>query len=434
MKKFKILLLSDDLRCVSGVGGQSRMLVEHLVSTGKFTFRQLGGAIKHPNYDVQMLHPDIVVKPVDGFGTPGLLRQLLITEKPDALMLFTDPRQFVWVWQMEDEIKQICPIVYWHVWDNDPFPEYNTIFYESTNVINCISKKTYNLLKDRYPTKVKYLPHVLPKSWYYELPDAEIKKLKELTLGERKEWFIALWVNRNAHRKMPSDVMEGFKLFLDNLEKTKGHRNALLIMHTNPKDPEGPDLEAVAEMLKIHDRVMYSTQHIDIPELNKIYNIADTVINVSRAEGFGLSIRTALTLGKPVIALKTGGMTEQVIDSDGNELGVALNPVERYLVGSQATPYIYDDHFSKQEFANGLMKIYSLTPEEKEDIKIKALKYNDENFNHEKVMSEWELSLENLILEWKNGKKEKTWGMIHFNSPRQNIVSEIKIRTPKVKK
>lgn len=433
MKKFKILLLSDDLRCVSGVGGQSRMLVEYLVNTGKFSFKQLGGAMKHPNYDVQMLHPDVIVKPIDGFGSPALLRQLLITEKPDALMLFTDPRQFIWVWQMEDEINQICPIIYWHVWDNDPYPEYNTVFYESTETINCISEKTYDLLKEKFPKKVKYLPHVLPKDWYYNITDEEVKALRAQTLGDKKDWFVALWVNRNAHRKMPGDVMESFKTFLDELQQTHGHRNALLLMHTNPKDPEGPDLEAVAEMLKISDRVMYSTQHIDIPELNRIYNIADTVINVSRAEGFGLSIRTALTLGKPVIALKTGGMTEQIIDKQGNVHGVALEPIERYLVGSQATPYIYEDHFSKKDLAKAIYKIYSLSNEEKAIIKLNAQKHTEDQFNYEKVMSEWKESIEEMILSWKAGKQEKSWGTIHFNSPKQNVVSEVKIRKPKVK-
>lgn len=433
MKKFKILLLSDDLRCVSGVGGQSRMLVEYLVNTGKFSFKQLGGAMKHPNYDVQMLHPDVIVKPIDGFGSPALLRQLLITEKPDALMLFTDPRQFIWVWQMEDEINQICPIIYWHVWDNNPYPEYNTVFYESTETINCISEKTYDLLKEKFPKKVKYLPHVLPKDWYYNITDDEVKALRAQTLGDKKDWFVALWVNRNAHRKMPGDVMESFKTFLDDLQQTHGHRNALLLMHTNPKDPEGPDLEAIAEMLKISDRVMYSTQHIDIPELNRIYNIADTVINVSRAEGFGLSIRTALTLGKPVIALKTGGMTEQIIDKQGNVHGVALEPIERYLVGSQATPYIYEDHFSKKDLAKAIYKIYSLSDEEKATIKLNAQKHTEEQFNYEKVMSEWKESLEETILTWKAGKQEKPWGTSHFNSPKQNIVSEVKIRKPKVK-
>jgi glycosyltransferase involved in cell wall biosynthesis len=432
-EKFKVLLLSDDLRCASGVGGQSRMLVEALVSSGKFSVKQLGGAMKHPNYDVQVLHPDIVVKPVDGFGTPNLLRQLLITERPDVLVLFTDPRQFVWVWQMEDEINQICPIVYWHVWDNDPYPEYNSAFYESTEVINCISMKTYNLLKDKFPAKVNYLPHVFPKNWYYELPKEEIDKIRAEALKDRKDWFVTLWVNRNAHRKMPADVLHGFKLFLDLLQEKEGHRNAVLVMHTNPKDPEGPDLEAVAEMLKISDRVMFSVGQIDIPDMNRLYNVADTLINVSRAEGFSLTVRTMLTIGKPVVALKTGGMTDQIIDEFGNEHGVALEPVERYLVGSQATPYIYDDHFSKKEMAEGLYKVYKFTPEEKEIIKQHALAHTEKQFNYDFVTKQWIECLEKTITNWRKDIKEKNWGLIQFNAPKKTM-DKVEINKPRVKK
>lgn len=335
-EKFKVLLLSDDLRCASGVGGQSRMLVEALVSSGKFSVKQLGGAMKHPNYDVQVLHPDIVVKPVDGFGTPNLLRQLLITERPDVLVLFTDPRQFVWVWQMEDEINQICPIVYWHVWDNDPYPEYNSAFYESTEVINCISMKTYNLLKDKFPAKVNYLPHVFPKNWYYELPKEEIDKIKAEALKDRKDWFVTLWVNRNAHRKMPADVLHGFKLFLDLLQEKEGHRNAVLVMHTNPKDPEGPDLEAVAEMLKISDRVMFSVGQIDIPDMNRLYNVADTLVNVSRAEGFGLCLdgKTKITTKDGIKNMSDINIGDFVLSADGtyNKVLAKANRKEKTIV------------------------------------------------------------------------------------------------------
>lgn len=409
------------------------MLVEALVSSGKFSVKQLGGAMRHPNYNVQTLHPDIIVKPVDAFGTPNLLRQVLITERPDVLMLFTDPRQFVWVWQMEDEINQICPIVYWHVWDNDPYPEYNTPFYESTDVINCISMKTYNLLKDKFPKKVNYLPHTFPKSWYYELPKEEIQKIRAETLGDKKDWFFVLWVNRNAHRKMPADVLQSFKLFLDILQEKEGHRNAVLVMHTQPKDQEGPDLEAVVEMLKLSDRVLFSVGHISIPDMNRLYNVADTLVNVSRAEGFGLSINQALIAGKPVVALKTGGMTEQIIDKHGNVHGVALDPIERYLVGSQATPYIYDDYFSKKELAEGLYKIYKLTPEEKEKIRQEAKAHIEEQFNYEKITSKWIEILEKTILDWREDKKEKNWGLIQFNQPKRTI-NDVKFNKPKVKK
>ena len=113
-KKNKILVLSDHPLAPSGVGVQARFLIEGLIQTGKFSFRCLGGAMKHANYDTVAVNPDFIVKPVDGFGTKEMIRALLYTERPDALLLFTDPRQFIWLWEMEEEIRQVCPITYWH--------------------------------------------------------------------------------------------------------------------------------------------------------------------------------------------------------------------------------------------------------------------------------------------------------------------------------
>ena len=96
-KKMKILMLSDHALSTSGVGCQSRYLAEGLIAKGCWTIRQLGAALKHANYDVQQPHPDLIIKPIDGFGDPDMIRVTLATEKPDVLLIFTDPRFFIWL-------------------------------------------------------------------------------------------------------------------------------------------------------------------------------------------------------------------------------------------------------------------------------------------------------------------------------------------------
>jgi hypothetical protein len=181
--KKKILFLSDHPLAPSGVGVQARMLIEGLLRTGKYTFRCLGGAIKHPDYSTTVVNQDFIIKPVDGFGTREQVRNILMTERPDALILFTDPRQFVWLWEVEDEIHQLCPIAYWHVWDNDPYPVFNQVWYESTDLINCLSYKTYEMVAKHFPEKTNYIPHSFPRSLYFPAPDDQVqlasKKLNE---------------------------------------------------------------------------------------------------------------------------------------------------------------------------------------------------------------------------------------------------------------
>ena len=97
MEKKKILLLSDHALSTSGVGTQSRHLMEGLVDKGCWSVRQLGAAMKHQTYDVIQLSEDFIIKPIDGFGNKEMMRVILATEKPDIVFLFTDPRFFLWL-------------------------------------------------------------------------------------------------------------------------------------------------------------------------------------------------------------------------------------------------------------------------------------------------------------------------------------------------
>ena len=408
-KKHKILMLSDHPLCTSGVGVQARFLVQGLINTGKYSFRCLGGAVKHPNYDTVGVSQDFIIKPVDGFGNHEIIRNILINERPDALLLFTDPRQFMWLWEIEDEIHQICHITYWHVWDNEPYPSFNDVWYKSTDLINCLSYKTYEIVKPHFPERTNYIPHSFPKEVYAPLPADQVKQLRINNFKDRADWFVGLWVNRNATRKMPNDVLNAWKVFLDRLEAEQGHRKAMIIMHTDPTDGEGPNLIATAEMLGISNNVLFSTQKVDFKDMNALYNCVDFVVNISKAEGFGLATLSSMMVGKPIIALKTGGMTRQVVDyRDGTEHGVAIEPAARTLVGSQMVPFIYDDHVNFLDVVEAYMKTYKLTPEEKVALSEKMRAYCDHEFKYEDMIQKWDESLETCINNWKTDKP-KGW-------------------------
>lgn len=415
-KKHKILMLSDHPLCTSGVGVQARFLIQGLINTGKYSFRCLGGAIKHPNYDTIAVNQDFIIKPVDGFGNHDIIRNILINERPDALLLFTDPRQFMWLWEIEDEIHQICPITYWHVWDNDPYPSFNDVWYRSTDLINCLSHKTYQLVQPNFPDRTHYIPHAFPRDVYFPLPEQDVAALRQANFKDRADWFIGTWVNRNATRKMPNDVLNGWKLFLDRLEAAEGHRKAMLIMHTDPVDPEGPNLLATAEMLGLNGNVVFSTNKLDFKDMNVMYNCVDFTINVSKAEGFGLATLSTMMVGKPIIALKTGGMTRQVVDHrDGTEHGVAIEPAARTMVGSQMVPYIYDDHVNYLDIADAYMKVYKMTPEEKRAMAEKNIEYCLHEFKYEDMIRKWDETLEATIEKWSAGPPQQ-WSCTPLNN------------------
>ena len=415
----KILMLSDHMLSTSGVGCQSRFLSFGLVNKGKWEIKQLGAAMKHENYDLACPHADIMIKPVDGFGDRDSLRQLLATEKPDVLFLFTDPRFFMWVWQMEDEIHQVCPIAYWHVWDNDPYPAFNSMFYEGTDLINCHSFKTFELVSKHFPEKTNFIPHALPEELYFPMTSEDKKKHKLTLLGkDREDHFVGIWINRNAKRKRPNDVMMSWKLFLDNLEKKHGHRNATLIMHTDPRDQEGPNLFVSADVIGVKDDVFFSPQRIEFEQMNVLHNISDFCINIALNEGFGLPTLEAMQCGNPIIAQKTGGLTRQVVDHrDESENGFALDPDVRSMVGSQMVPYIYEDYCTNEKTADAMMKMYELGPEGRDKIGKKARAYVQSEFNLKNTIDRWDETLTDLIENWRKNKgNERTWKIKELKS------------------
>jgi glycosyltransferase involved in cell wall biosynthesis len=405
-KKMKILLLSDHALSTSGVGCQSRFLMNGLIQKGCWTVRQFGAALKHANYDVSTPHPDFIIKPIDGFGDPNMLRVALATEKPDVLMIFTDPRFFTWLWAMEDEIHQICPIAYWHVWDNYPSPDFNNDYYASTDLINCHSYLTYEMVKEKFPERANFIPHALPDELFYPLEEEKALEYKTKILGEsKKDDFVLFWVNRNAKRKRPADVIHAWKLFYDKL-KADGKSDALLVMHTDPFDQEGPNLMEVASKLGVLESVKFSKDRVGFEYINVLHNISDACINIAFAEGFGLGTLEAMKVGKPVIAAKTGGLTRQVVDHrDGTENGVALDISLKSLVGSQGVPYIYEDYASVEDAAEAIYKLYSLPKEDRKNLGKKARDYVQSEFSMQKTIDSWHETLLKLVNDWKEGKR-----------------------------
>lgn len=154
----KILLICDDIRAFSGVASIAREMV--INTAHHLNWICLGGSIKHPeagkrldlstatNENAGLIDSSVVMYPVDGYGSADLLRQIIKLEKPDAIMLVTDPRYFIWLFQIEAEIRKTIPITYLEIWDSPtPYPLFNSSYYESCDLLMGISKQTVNINK-----------------------------------------------------------------------------------------------------------------------------------------------------------------------------------------------------------------------------------------------------------------------------------------------
>ena len=405
MSKKKILLMSDDLRMHSGVATVSKDIV--METLNEYDWVQLGGAIKHPEegkiVDMSGGLEDFGIKdgylkiyPVSGYGNEDLLREVLEMEKPDAILHYTDPRFWIWFYNMEAEIRRTMPIFYYNIWDDLPDPQYNRLYYRSCDLLMAISKQTYGinrrLLPDYEDWQVTYVPHGISARRFKKVDDEDNSLMEfEEEYGLSDKEFKVLYSNRNIRRKQPGDVMLAYKYFMDELTPEQ-REECVLIWHTNPIDSNGTDLPRVCRHLIPDYDVCFTydtSGPMDDNKMNLLFNTTDVYINLASNEGFGLGSAEALTVNTPIIINVTGGLQDQcgfrnedgelLVPEDYVELGSnhrgryknhgkwvkPVYPTNVSLQGSPPTPYIWDDRCQSEDVAPLLREFYDMGRKER---------------------------------------------------------------------
>lgn len=403
----KILLLCDDIRMHSGIATMAREIV--VGTSHHFNWVNLGAAINHPeagkafniSAEVGKLNgiedADVKVIPNNGYGDAMQIRNLIAQEKPDAIFIFTDPRYWTWLFEIEREIRNEIPLMYLNIWDDYPAPLYNKPYYESCDLLMAISKQTKNIneivlgeaAKDKL---LKYVPHGINDKHFFPMTSVdELETLgkfkKDLFQGKDIE-FVAFFNSRNIRRKSPGDVILSYRMFCDMIGEEKAKKCAL-VMHTQAVDENGTDLYAVREAIcdDSYVNVFFSQERLDTPHMNLLYNIADVGMLITSNEGWGLSLTETMMAGKMIIANVTGGMQDQMRFTDENgkwidftsdfpsnhrgtykecgEWAVPVFPSNISMVGSVPTPYIYDDRCRPEDVAKALEEVYNMGKEER---------------------------------------------------------------------
>ena len=419
MGKKKILLLSDDLRYTSGIATMSKEIV--LGTVDRFDWVQLAAGINHPevgkivdlNDDVRkrtgVEDADVKLIPYNSYGDIFKLRTLIKEEKPDAILHFTDPHYWEWLYDNEQEIRQHVPILYYHIWDNTPDPIYNRNYYESCDWLGCISKLTYGIVnrvgkltnKSSYKPledwQISYVPHGINQNMFKPLETIS-DNVKNVVYSGKEYEFILFYNNRNIRRKQMSDVVYAFRKFCDKLPKEKSEK-CLLLMKTNTVDQNGTDLNAVINSLCENYDVKIFENKIEQEVLNELYNISDLTINIANNEGFGLGTAESLMAGTPIIVTVTGGLQDQCgfpfSADDYVQLGslndkpmiphgdwvVPIWPKAININGSPLTPYIFDDRVNDYDVAWAIGQMYVAGKENRKKWGLKGREWAIDNIS-----------------------------------------------------
>jgi len=458
----KILLICDDIRVHSGVATVARELV--LNTAQHFNWVNVGGAINHPEQGKRLdLSPDtntntgltdssIILYPSNGYGDANLIRQLISIEKPDAIFLITDPRYFIWLFQIENEVRKKMPIIYLNIWDDYPAPMYNRGYYESCDALLAISKQTKNInelvLGDKAKNKIiEYVPHGLNEEVFTPLDksDKELVEFKKQLFGGKEFDFVMFFNSRNIRRKQIPDTLFAYKIFIDSLTDEQA-RKCAFILHTQVVDENGTDLEAVREMLFGSDskyNILFSNQVLDPKGMNLLYNSSDVQVLLTNNEGWGLSLTEAMLAGNPIIANVTGGMQDQMrfskkgkwIDFDADfpsnhngtikehgEWAFPVYPTNRSIQGSPLTPYIWDDRCNAEDAAIQIKTVYDLGKEKRQALGLKGREWalsDEAGFTAENMGKKVIETLDKLFKTWKPREK---YELVNANETQEKVV------------
>jgi glycosyltransferase involved in cell wall biosynthesis len=401
----------------SGIATVSREIVLNTVK--EFDWVQLGAAVVHPDAGkIFDLSPDVIkqtgvedanvkIYAFSGYGTQDVLREIIMLERPDAIIHFTDPRFWGWLYAMEHELRQLLPLGYYTIWDSTPYPKWNKPFYESCDLLMCISKQTHNIVKQVLKGsgyedwQITYVPHGINHTTFFPITEEseqweEFQKFKAELLPAGKE-FVMFHNARNIRRKHTSDLILAYKEFCSKLGKEDAAK-CLFLLHTEQVDENGTDLPAViSELCPDYDVMFTNNRLITTKELNFLYNLSSVTANIASNEGFGLGTAESVMAGTPIIVNVTGGMQDQcgfknaageyLTENDYNdefqtnadrkfeEHGEWVKPVfpaVRTLQGSPATPYIFDDIASYQEAAEAIHYWWGISEAERKLMGIKG--------------------------------------------------------------
>jgi glycosyltransferase involved in cell wall biosynthesis len=320
----------------------------------------------------------------------------------------TDSHYYEWLYNIEDEVRQSVPILYYHVWDNYPVPHNNKYIYDSCDAIACISKVTHDIVSQVSTNKsnIEYIPHGVCSTQFTTLPKENTINCKKNILETGCD-FLFFCNNKNLRRKQLSTTIQSYYEFCLKIGEERANKTCLLL-HTNPIARNAPNLNEVADYFSDIGNILFSTEVVSSNTLCQMYNTADVTINIASNEGFGLTTLESLFCGTPIICTNTGGLSEQV----NKDWGISLEPDVKNLIGSASVPLLFDDIVSSKSLCEAMLQMYNKSDKELTEMGKRGRSFAEENYSLKSMVSSFDAFIEKTL---KSFEPRKRYKLINLN-------------------
>lgn len=208
-------------------------------------------------------------------------------------------------WEFESGLLQGYPVLMERAGDVIGMSDFNYNYYRR------VFDGKRNVRKILYPLRVSGEAEL-------SMQDA---RLKFGIPGNAFAVFYNFSYKSGLDRKNPEGAIRAFAKALS------GRKDALMVLKTvaSSEYPERvQELRGLVDELRIADKVKFFDDYLTQRDVLNMTNACDVYLSLHRAEGFGLGIAEAMSLGKPVIVTDYSSTTEFCDASNSIPVGYAI--------------------------------------------------------------------------------------------------------------
>ncbi|UHA72287.1 glycosyltransferase family 4 protein [Paenibacillus sp. 481] len=214
-------------------------------------------------------------------------------------------------------------IAYWH-WELPEFPADFDFAFSHVDEVWVPSEYVRSSIAERSPVPVVTIPHGIVTA-----PIAPVTR-SSLGVPDDKYIFLTMFDTYSImERKNPEAVLEAF---LQAFGPTRS--DVCLIIKTNCPQNGDAAYEQFKSVAQSISNVIWLDKSLTRHETWALIDLADCFVSLHRAEGFGLSLAEAMSLGKPTIATRWSGNLEFMNDENSYLVNADIVPV-----GTNQGPY-----------------------------------------------------------------------------------------------
>lgn len=164
--------------------------------------------------------------------------------------------------------------------------------------------------------------------------------------GASANEMVVVVPNRLTHEKGQLYLLRALALL-----RSHGLRPKALLLGRGPMHAE---LRAEAARLELSDQVVMPGEQVPNFEFRRVMSAADVVAVPSTFEAFGLVPAEAMALGAPVVASRTGGLTDLIVDG---ESGLLVPPRQPEPLAKALAQLLTDEPLRNRIAAGGRRRV-----------------------------------------------------------------------------